>query len=269
MQDHFPSGWGYSVRPLVSGKSASSSVWPSAVSLREPGLSSASFGGLYLQRVSLVMSWGEINLCVSALKEWIYVEAWVNPASVFITGAGRDGNQSKELAVSIPGLPPCPMPLSLSSQHTHYVFCPHPHTWLHAMSMTWSHMSPFFISLPAGKGDTLGLRETPPSLPPPTAVICFLLTLKASWREEEKGKRLKQIPGCCLMFLNIKHFPAVWKPRWCCTHQCLGLMRNKEDPACIPTRHSSRQRWAAQEVQCLDPDADVCGFLSGGVGGRI
>lgn len=42
-----------------------------------------------------------------------------------------------------------------------------PHAWLHAMPVTRSHMSPFLISLHAGKGDTLGLRETPPSLPLP------------------------------------------------------------------------------------------------------
>lgn len=103
----------------------------------------------------------------------------------------------------------------------------------------------------------------------PTAVICFLPTLKASWREEEKGKILKQIPGWGLMFLNIKHCPAVWKPRGCCTHRGLWLMRNKGDPACIPARHSSRRRRAAQEVQRLDPDADVCGSLSGGEWGCI
>lgn len=34
-----------------------------------PVLFSASFGGSYLQRVSLVMIWREINLSASALKE--------------------------------------------------------------------------------------------------------------------------------------------------------------------------------------------------------
>lgn len=64
----------------------------------------------------------------------------------------------------------------------------------------------------------LGARRDPPfppsaPLPPPT-VICFLLTLKASWREGgregEGGKMLKQIPGWSLTFLSVKRRPAVW-----------------------------------------------------------